>query len=403
MSTPSYVLIIDHGRLALQVLSRVREVGFQIAVLGGDRVVASMADKIFQSVDEVIASRCDFAGILCFADQSKTRERDIGLKLGVSVVTEHTLFCSRDKRRLREILSETGADDLVFQFIPDNQTEIQIPDRFPIVMKPNLGFASTGVAIARDQDSFHKNLSRIRRLNGMALSRTLTAETGALCEPYICGMELAIDSITVGKTTKIFGISHRLYAGEDNFQDFVYHTEPETFQKFEKELTPLIKNTISALGYQRGPSHIEVRFDSSTGRWHVLDVGLRVGAGGNIGLMIERASGIPYLKLAISASLGLLSEQTLENLNFATSRYAFFMVIDGGTGGRVKAFRGTEVLYQNPSVAYYAFGKEPGEWLLPYPNGADYPAIVVGDLATLAEMHQLISEINHKVGVTYES
>ncbi|NJL23994.1 MAG: ATP-grasp domain-containing protein [Calothrix sp. SM1_5_4] len=314
MSEAPFVLLLDHGRIALPVLDRIRSVGCRVAALGGDTTVTARADHVFSSVDEIARITPELAGILCFADQSKAREREIGLRFGLPVVSADTLKGSRDKARLREILRRSGVDDLNTRFIPDSMVEIALPERFPIVMKPNFGFASTGVAIARDAGEFHKNLSRIRRLNRMALSRTLDGDTGTLCEPYLRGVELAIDSLTVGGATRIFGISHRLYAGEGNFQDFVYHTDPEVYPRLAAELTPLIEKTVSALGYRGGPSHIEVRFDPERKTWHVLDVGLRVGAGGNIGLMIERAAGVPYLELAISASLGRLSERKLSFL-----------------------------------------------------------------------------------------
>ncbi|NJL23995.1 MAG: hypothetical protein HC902_01605 [Calothrix sp. SM1_5_4] len=69
----------------------------------------------------------------------------------------------------------------------------------------------------------------------------------------------------------------------------------------------------------------------------------------------------------------------------------------------MKGYRGEALLQSNRSVAHFAFGKKLGEWLLPYPNGADYPAVVVGDTATAKEMNQLISKIRDKVGVEYES
>lgn len=409
-----YILVIDPSPISVPIFKAIKSLGLSSIALVTSSQSASCQhaqtladieihydDYISRDDNHALFSMETIAGAICLSETSKFIENRICSELGLPSVSVQTLNMSRDKSLMRKALTQAGVDDLEYQVIADTDSLPEPSLQFPFIMKPTLGFASTGVTLVRNRTEYLKSASLIRRLNHMALKKFGESSAGILCEPFLKGVEIAIDAMTAGSKTKIFGISHRLYVSDENFQDHVYYTDTEKFSSISLEITPLLEKALSAIGYTNGPSHVEFRKDPPTGKWHVIDIGLRVGAGGNMGVMIEASSGVQYLGLAIQASRGPLRQEEIENEYKVPTRHSFFMVLDGGTGGKIAKIRGMDELSRNPDILHFAFPKQAGQWIQPYPLGADYPGIIVGASDTKTGMTKLIDSIKAHVGIEY--
>jgi hypothetical protein len=389
----SVVLAVASTEAAQETLDAIQAAGFDSVLLSGNE-----AEDAINAPDghEVI-------GTFCLSENLKEFEFNIAQKMDLNRPSESTFRSSRDKHYMRISTALPAGSDFQFSGIDDSVEDPQPPLDFPFVVKPNLGYASVGVSVVRSKEEFANSVRSIRRANRFFLGNTFkTVPSSVLCESLLNGPEFAVDSITVGGKTRVFGIFSRKFIAENNFQDHILVVDPHLDVALRKQIEDCVKAHLQQLGYTDGPSHTEIRLHEENGVPVVLESALRIGAGGCMGALIEKTTGFAYNACAVRSHLQMISDAEWESLpSILPHRYGLFFVPQGGCGGMIKSFNGENFLRDNSDIFYFRFHKRAGERLVPYPKGPDYPAVILALSDDSVHLNNLIEKLNTEVSVNY--
>ncbi|NBX18668.1 MAG: ATP-grasp domain-containing protein [Proteobacteria bacterium] len=373
-----------------------------------DAILAAGFDPVLltggETEDDFTALRQqDVAGTFCLSENLKEIEFNISKRMNLPHPDEQTLRSSRDKLFMRTSVLLPAGSNFSFEGIEDSIENPQAPFEFPFVVKPNLGYASAGVSVVRNTEEFEDSVRSIRKMNRFFLGNTFTSVSPAvLCETLLEGPEFAVDSITVGGKTRVFGIFSRGFVAKDDFQDHILVLDPLLDAALRKKIEECVSTHLDQIGYTDGPSHTEIRLHKDNGIAVVLECALRVGAGGCMGAIIEKTSGFSYNACAVRSQLRMISAFEWESLpEILPHRYGLFFVPQGGRGGVIQSLRGEKFLDGHSSVFYFLFHKKAGERLIPYPKGPDYPAVVLAVADDSFQLNEIIENLKSGVGVEY--
>jgi hypothetical protein len=148
------------------------------------------------------------------------------------------------------------------------------------VLKPNCGDGSRGVYRYRDTVSPDDNLDYYRQL--LALGH-IDSRTPIIAAQYLGGpaaLEISVDVVACGGRAVMTTVHEKATATAVHpFVDHVMISPPSNpdITAALPGLPAVVAGTIAAVGIEHATLHIELRLHQT--RWHVLDVGVRPGAG----------------------------------------------------------------------------------------------------------------------------
>jgi biotin carboxylase len=418
------VLLVDHGPASSAVLNALNDDGWQVQLVSSSR-------------DPDISLQRHFP-VKSFAHSEKWLDDDLiaearkNIPIGVTTFCEHTLeavslvakalqiagspdlglakIC-RNKCLFKDAMKASGIAVPRGIFIPDTsdwKSEIAnqgIP-AFPVIVKSNLGFASAGTRKVCNLEELSRALRRVRMLNAALFSATTDQQTGTLIEEFLSGEEVAIDALVCEGRAFVFGAAERTFPASGGFQDYGYVYFANHQESLRLELEEQVQSVANALRLQNGPLHLEFRRNkNSESGWAILECAPRVGGGGSLGSAIRAATGLNYCSLAIACGLGRVRPATLDSVLsslWLNAKDSAFFVPEAGEGGIVARYLGVEALRADPRVVHFNLVRDEGKLLQPYPNGADYPAIVVLSCSREESILEAIQSVAETFGVEYE-
>ena len=149
---------------------------------------------------------------------------------------------------------EIGFDDL-FTF---NISEIQLP----VVLKPSIGFLSTGVYIINNYNDWQRALIDIKQ-HFVVLAATfpsnVVGDNWFIIESYIKGREFAIDLYFNEQEPVIVNIFEHPFISETDVRDRLYYSNQELFETYRTLFTEHIIQLNQVLGLCNIPIHMEIR------------------------------------------------------------------------------------------------------------------------------------------------
>ena len=265
---------------------RVVQFNFSDPVLGSEEIKAFSA---VNRVDAIVPTEEEAVLLAAHAAQA--------LRLVHNDV--NAVAATRNKYRLRELLTEAGLPQPLYKSLADSSDLNDLyPVGFPCVVKPTNLSASRGVVRVNDASQLREAFSRVLRIVGS--SRTATPFI--LVEEYLPGEEVAFDGLMNQ------GRLHRL-ALFDKPDPLTGPFFPETIyvapsRKPEKECE-LIGETVAAaaaaLGLLHGPIHAELRIKN--GQAYIIEIAAR-SIGGRCGSALRFANGFSLERLILSHAIG---------------------------------------------------------------------------------------------------
>lgn len=408
------ILLIDHGRCSLEVISDLRENhACFIFYVGQDTKIQLHCDaflnlNVVRDKAELFQNHMEYIRDFRFSIVYTFSEHGLGVRNEIAdalklPVNSAAVSIFRDKFQFRNHLKRHGLPSVEHCFYSADESLINfnLTMRFPLIVKPNAGYASAGVQLVTSEKELSQAFRNITLLNRIMLSRTIDSECGVLLEEYLPGEEISVDAISLNGITRIAGICEKTFVNEANFQDHGYFISPERFNLLKEETEPIVANMLVSLNYRNGPSHTELR-RAGDGSWRILESAPRVGGGGSIGTAIEVATSHPYNWIALSAARSTFAEDEFLSLDFTPKCYSAFFVPDGGRGGKIAKILGKDFLSRDSRIKHFQFLKEEGENLVPYPRGSDYPGIIIFSANDPTEFEQVLALIKEKVEVRYD-
>lgn len=172
----------------------------------------------------------------------------------------------KNKGEFRRLLKEIYPDFYFFESGFDSLSTLDTEKiRFPVVLKPCVGFLSMGVYIIRDAEEWSdviKNLrDDIEKFRGQFPTEVVDASS-FIVEELINGEEFAIDAYfdKYGKPV-ILNIFKHPFSDETDVSDRVYFTSGEIIKSNHDRFESLLSQIGSLAQLRNFPLHMEVRVD----------------------------------------------------------------------------------------------------------------------------------------------
>jgi biotin carboxylase len=343
------------------------------------------------------AGDSELIGVYTLAENSKFRQLHLSRALGLPADRPETVLGGRDKRTMRGLLQQSGLANHDWYFVPDSDVTEAARLPYPLVCKPNMGFASGGVRVVRNDSEYARAVAGIRRLNLHLLRARSPVETGTIVEEFLSGPEYSLDAITWNGATRLFATCGKKYPEGNTLIDYAYWSPavPELAEAFGQ----VARRCAQALRYEFGPSHTEVRWDDRRKCWQVLETALRVGFGGHIGSMIRATTGVDYNGLALLSALR--QPAAADDFHQPGDSRGLGVVFSPEIRGRGKfrGIKGIDAIRRNPRVHSVDILPEVGQWISV--DSFDYALILVAVLESPAELDTFLAEISEQAEVEF--
>lgn len=380
MLAEKWIVLLDHSKGALHVFDTLHRMGFKVLFIGNDLDCSAKADCVIpldpiKDIEKVISEYSEMiknlspVRFLSFLEKCKFVERRMNLEFGLEANSLQSIEISRSKKKFRALQTKLNlATPIMFEL-----TEQSVPTFFPVICKPNNGFASGGVSIVHNRSELSAAVSLIKRINTFGLSFEKNEEVGVLCEEFICGEEFAVEAIySNGKVVPVLFCS-RQFRFKNDVVDYYYGSSERLEQRFKAEVEGLLTIVLNGMNCKDGPIHAEFIYSDSTKKLFCIELGLRVGFAGNLGRLCSWAKDIPYLEMAIRSTLNQLTDEELLILEQAKyKKFVASLTLHPNEDGIVKNIVGVDDLKKDSNVLDMHLNFKQGDFFLKHPRGMDY-------------------------------
>lgn len=234
-------------------------------------VDTSDVEAVVQAVTDE-AGRPRFDGITSFSDYHTVIAAQVAARLGLPGPTPEAVARCNEKDRLRVAIGDawyniphilaTSASDL---------DRAQADLGFPMIAKPPAEAISYGVRRVDNPGQLKRAYEELACYRHSLRGQDRPGHV--LLEAYVEGVEVSVESMTIDGKTHIFGVTSK-----DLFGDPAYiecgHTFPVALpQESRDELYALVRSTLQAAGYDRGPCHTEARHTADG--WRLIEANPR--------------------------------------------------------------------------------------------------------------------------------
>ena len=220
-------------------------------------------------------------------------------KLGLTHNSVDAVAATRDKFKLRKLLTSAGLSQPAFKLLPEAKDLKDFdPLEFPCVVKPTSLSASRGVIRVDDASQMKEALARISDiLAGLA------ADTPhILVEEYLPGEEVAVDGLMDKGELHVLA----LFDKPDPltgpyFPETIYITPSRKSAAERTLITQTVASAAASLGLFHGPIHAELRINN--GQVYLLEIAAR-SIGGRCGSSLRFADGYSLERLILGHAVG---------------------------------------------------------------------------------------------------
>jgi biotin carboxylase len=335
----------------------------------GDHALPVKFDRIAQSVE--MLRGLHFDGVAAVGDRPAVLAAAAAEALGIPFHPPAAASACHDKFEARHLYRAAGmrvpwftraalADD------PDVLARI-VP--YPCVLKPLGLSASRGVIRANDHAEFAAAFRRIARMGERQLQ----------VESYIAGLEFAIEGlVTAGEFQPIAIFDKPDPLEGPFFEETIYVTPSRQPESVQRELLDTAAQAVRALGLRHGPVHVELRHNAE-GAW-MLETAARP-IGGLCAKVLRFDGGTPYEEIILRHAVG-------EDVSSAQldGRASGVMMIPIPRAGSYESVEGLDEAKAIPGIEEILVTAQPGQALVPLPEGASYLGFIFARGGSPAEV-----------------
>lgn len=364
------------------------------------------------SVDDVLLVSVRHAQSVVEAVAEFARHQPIDAIIGVDDVTAVTaavvaealglphnsvasVTAARNKRHMRELLSAQGIPVPRHRVFPldGDPSEFSKQLEYPCVVKPLMLSASCGVIRANDEMEFSEAFRRVRALlTGLGLVAADDQARWILAEDFVPGIEVALEGLLtkgVFQPLAIFDKPDPLNG--PFFEETIYITPSRLPIHVQENIVACAARTAMALGLREGPVHGEFRVNDE-GVW-VIEMAARA-IGGRCSRMLNFASGISLEELILRHALRMPLPPLLRQ-----EQAAGVMMLPIPYGGLLHEVRGQSEARAVPGVVELTITAEPGDELIPLPEGTRYLGFLLARGARPEDVERSLREAHRRLTV----
>ena len=304
-----------------------------------------------------------------------------------------SVSAARNKYRMRSLLHEHGVPVPHFALcsIDDNPAALAETVSYPCVIKPLVLSASCGVIRANDRTEFASAFHRVTAL----LHKLGTAKAGEagrqlLVEDFVPGQEVALEGLLMAGSLRVLALFDKPDPLDGPFfEETIYVTPSRLSPAVQARIAACAEQAAAALGLREGPIHTELRANDE-GVW-VIEMAAR-----SIGGRCSRA-----LRFTGHLSLEELILRQALRIDLPTVDYeggaAGVMMLPIPRGGVLRDVCGLEEARSVPGIEDVTITAEPGEILVPLPEGTRYLGFIVARSAAPAEVEAALRQAHGRL------
>ncbi len=306
-----------------------------------------------------------------------------------------SVTAARNKRLMRELLSGQGIPvphHTVFPLDGDPR-EFAKQVSYPCVLKPLILSASCGVIRANDEEEFRHAFSRVGALlTNMGLVTQDEQARWILVEDFVPGIEVALEGLlTQGTLQPLAMFDKPDPLNGPFFEETIYTTPSRRSSDLQQNVIACAVRTAQALGLREGPVHGEFRVNEK-GVW-VIEMAARA-IGGRCSSTLNFASGMSLEELILRHAL----QMPLPSLT-KQEQAAGVMMLPIPYGGRLSEVRGQAEARAVPGIEELTITAEPGDELVPLPEGTRYLGFLLARGTTPEEVEQSLRDAHRRLTV----
>jgi biotin carboxylase len=306
-----------------------------------------------------------------------------------------SVTAARNKRLMRELLSGQNIPvphHTVFPLDGDPKQFAKQVD-YPCVLKPLMLSASCGVIRANDEEEFRQAFSRVGALlTNMGLVVQDEQARWILVEDFVPGIEVALEGLLTQGTLQPLAIFDKPDPlNGPFFEETIYTTPSRLSSDLQQSVVTCASRTAQALGLREGPVHGEFRVNEH-GVW-VIEMAARA-IGGRCSSTLNFASGMSLEELILRHALRMpLPPLTRQE------RAAGVMMLPIPYGGRLREVRGQAEARAVPGIEELTITAEPGDELVPLPEGTCYLGFLLARGTTPEEVERSLRDAHRRLTV----
>ena len=316
---------------------------------------SKIVDLIEQKYD-----KSDIKGIIGTSDPYLHLPATLSRHFGLPTPNPESLLAVLDKANLNLLLERWGYNSKWNYLIRDMELVNKSLIRYPCVIKPNKGFGSIDVKLLGSEDDFEQYRSVVATVGKINWGES-TGDSGFLCEEFIEGELISVDSLILHNNITHFGITSRLVSPEPYFTElgasFPYDL-PE-----EKMLTEFIDSLLKKLNFDFGIFHIEL-IKNKDG-FHLIDFNPRM-PGSLLPFMINESLQIDIFEIFLN-----LFDMDVGNLDLTPKRATYLCSVQPMVSGILNELRIVDLNNDVFHLIGYKAHKNIGDTVVSMPKDND--------------------------------
>jgi biotin carboxylase len=300
-----------------------------------------------------------------------------------------------NKRQMRELLSGQGIPVPRHKVFPLDGDPIEFAKQvaYPCVVKPLVLSASCGVIRANDEEEFNGAFRRVGALlTNLGLVERDEQARWILVEDFVPGIEVALEGLlTQGALQSLAMFDKPDPLNGPFFEETIYITPSRLAFDLQQNVVACASRTAEALGLREGPVHGEFRVNEK-GVW-VIELAART-IGGRCSRTLSFASGMSLEELILRHALRMpLPPITRQE------QAAGVMMLPIPYGGRLREVRGQAEARAEPGIEELTITAEPGDELVPLPEGTRYLGFLLARGTTPEEVERSLRNAHRRLTV----
>ena len=306
-----------------------------------------------------------------------------------------SVTAARNKRQMRELLSGQGIPVPCHRVFPldGDPREFAKQIVYPCVVKPLILSASCGVIRANEEEEFSGAFRRVGALlTNLGLVERDEQARWILVEDFVPGIEVALEGLlTQGALQSLAMFDKPDPLNGPFFEETIYITPSRLSSDLQQKVVACAARTAQALGLREGPVHGEFRVNEK-GVW-VIELAARA-IGGRCSRTLSFASGMSLEELILRHALRMpLPPITRQE------QAAGVMMLPIPYGGRLREVRGQAEARAVPGVEELTITAEPGDELVPLPEGTRYLGFLLARGKTPEDVERSLRDAHRRLTV----
>ena len=315
--------------------------------------------------------------------------------LGLPHNSVASVSATRNKRQMREQLSKQGILVPHHRVYPLNgdPREFATQVAYPCVLKPLILSASCGVIRANDEEEFRVAFRRVGTiLTNLGWAARDEQARWILAEDFIPGCEVALEGLLTNGALQPLALFDKPDPLDGPFfEETIYVTPSRLPVEIQQKILDCATRTAQALGLREGPVHGEFRVNTD-GVW-AIELAARA-IGGRCSSTLDFSAGLSLEELIIRHALRMpLPPLTRQE------HAAGVMMLPIPYAGRLREVRGQTDSRAVAGIVELTITAEPGDELVPLPEGTRYLGFLLARGKTPEEVEQSLREAHRRLTV----